>query len=751
MKLKQFKIKALALLMTSALLLTSLTTTVVAEEKQYLPNDITFSSIDSEVDLKQLKALSSNRVYNNTYYPNIISTVDANGNTGNIKNYFSSYSSTSITWKPITVVNQSNCEVYFHFIPNLWYESKDVNGNTVYLNYASTVRDFIGVYLPANSTRTIDMGTFTLPTGATRFMIDSNVTYKDSIGIATWARDEVNAQPVHAGSKVTITNDTTLYWDPYEDTSNVIEFFSRFGLVENSSKLWWAVIPSVQQNKLVLSKGTWSQEYTWTGANIFLKDLPLGVYNFSYNITNSIPNTTLDINKTITGTINHQTNFTRSNNYFWGRDSTSFYAPISVNLFYDYNKDGIQQASESSITDATESAKVTLAPFTDLGYNTDIFVNNNSSSLKVDEVGQVYSSYYGTKYKISGAKSGISITASDIMSGKTVPVNAPVFVYMQPKFTVYYDTDRSGSYSSTNDLKTAGSLYLVNQSNSSQNATVTIKADGTNIDIPTLDSGVYNYTFTPSNTAYQTVTGTITIAPTTETPDTQGYISKTFDVCLQPTKSLAVQAYYDNDYSGTYNTGDTLSTNVVGLTGTEALTTASNTTTVNKLGTYNVNTIASLGSQDKVLVKPSITISRDQMISKTNLSTLYVGIYPPSTLSGTLKDQWNNAVQGVTVAYGGATTNTSATGTFTLTVPYDVTYTSYTLSKTDYKSQTNSTTVKKTNALGTLVINKTFYTVTGVIKDSIGNLIPNAIININGTSSTTNSSGSYTVKVPISE
>lgn len=155
------------------------------------------------------------------------------------------------------------------------------------------------------------------------------------------------------------------------------------------------------------------------------------------------------------------------------------------------------------------------------------------------------------------------------------------------------------------------------------------------------------------------------------------------------------------------------------------------------MGLYNV-TLSKVGYQSVSTGNFLLTESTSKTV---NLSLLNYNI------TGKLVDQWSKPVGGVTVTYNGVSTTTNASGIYTLTTTYQPTAKSITFSKTGYGPLSASTVLTGNTDLGSKTLTKQFFTVSGVVKDVKGNVIKNALIQINGSSITTDQDGKYSIDI----
>lgn len=487
-------------------------------------------------------------MYLDTFTPDILGS-DKDGSVGSINDFTSYAGEDKIVWEPIVITNNSNSNLSVNLVPDIRYETVNVNGDKVVYSWKDTVQNVYHTAATPHETVTIDMGVFELPPGATRFLLDDN----DKLRITSWEAANTDALLQHADSVTTVNANTNrIDWKPGQNVVNIIRFQSRFIVEENSSGLRWATDYRTDQHVKLTNKSTGKiYEYDFTSSIYNIPDIPLGVYDYEYTVTKPLSNVTIDMSETRRGTINHRTNFTRSDNYFWGGDSIYLYAPISVNLFYDFDNDGVQDLNEPTINDDTETKNVRLSPYTTNGYNTDMFVNNNPSSKKVDEAGESYATYTGDKYSVTGAQAGVKITYSNIANGDTVSVNAPVFVYATPTINVVYDIDRNDSVSSS-DHKPNGTLEIGGVKYNVVNGRTTI---------PKIKSGSYTFTF--SDTLNGNVEkGTILITPE-GTPAPDGSIVYTTSLLFDIDTDKTAQVYVDTTHNGVYSDGTTKVNNKV--------------------------------------------------------------------------------------------------------------------------------------------------------------------------------------------
>lgn len=684
------------------------------------------------------RAYNVNRNYNNynVWHIELIGNADSNGNTGLPTDYYTlSADGRTLTMKPIYVNNPHNFPYVVTLYPDFMYERYNASTGLIeeVSSKSTSFSGQLGVHAQANTNGNVISSTsWTVPAGC-KIKLDN----RTQLIHQAWGTAPPNIEVTGTKSLV-VTNSTTL-------TPTV-----NYQLV---NRLNLRVLNYTWNESGTAYSATWGYPKNWTfvriddGSNkvttvnntqsVGLTNFPPGTYNWSY-----VPVGTTDLNS-YPNAINTPP---RSGTFTYTGGIQSFlydahhnqYATVSVGLFYDYNNNGIMDGSESLIDDPTESSKVSLSAYTAGGSTDAIFYNK--SERKVYKIGQVATTYTGSKYTASAGK-GVEITGANINAGDDVKVPAPVYVNGNPTFQLFYDTDRDNIYSSAQDKLANGKITINGVQYTVTNGAFTI---------PSIKSGQYSYTFVPTDSINCTeLTGTITISPS-GTPDTNGIIKYNDTLGLDIQNTVNVKPYYDNDYSGTFNTGDTVLPNVVNLTGADTLASnSSNLVTLWKTGTYNVSSINGLATQDIVLVKPSFTVTVDQMRNKATIPDVMVGIYPPSTVSGVVKDQWAKPVQGATFTYNGSTATTQADGSFTLTVSYSSSATNYKVTKTNYSTLNNSTTVKKTNNLGTIILPKAYFTVSGRILDNEGNLVKDAEVLINGIKTQTNSSGDYSLNVPI--
>lgn len=142
-----------------------------------------------------------------------------------------------------------------------------------------------------------------------------------------------------------------------------------------------------------------------------------------------------------------------------------------------------------------------------------------------------------------------------------------------------------------------------------------------------------------------------------------------------------------------------------------------------------------------------VHISAVDYFGNVSTPTHYQWKVPNYSLTGKLVDQWNKPIEGVAVTYNGVSTVTNTSGVYTLTTTYQPTTNSITFSKTGYSPLSVNTTLIANTDLGSKTLSKQFFTVSGIVKDVKGNVIKNALIQINGSSITTDQDGKYSIDI----
>ncbi len=121
-------------------------------------------------------------------------------------------------------------------------------------------------------------------------------------------------------------------------------------------------------------------------------------------------------------------------------------------------------------------------------------------------------------------------------------------------------------------------------------------------------------------------------------------------------------------------------------------------------------------------------------------------ISPKMNITGTVKDQWNNTIQGAVVEFNGVTTTTNSNGQYSLSVKEDTS--DLTISKAGYTTVSTPKTITEDTNIGTTTLNKNNFDVTGKIVDTTGKGISGVTVKVNNNNSysgTTNASGVYSI------
>ena len=132
----------------------------------------------------------------------------------------------------------------------------------------------------------------------------------------------------------------------------------------------------------------------------------------------------------------------------------------------------------------------------------------------------------------------------------------------------------------------------------------------------------------------------------------------------------------------------------------------------------------------------------------------FLSVEQPGSISGTVTNTSGAAIANATVWYSGATTKTNASGSYTFSnVPATETYT-VTASQNGYQTASNQNVSVSSgiNTTSNFVLTATSTgSIAGTVTNAAGSGIANAIISYSGGASTaiTNSSGSYTLTVPL--
>lgn len=700
---------------------------------------------------KQTRGISDNRVY--TSGTNIITNPDDYGNVPNLSTYMTFNAAKTIaTGKNIELNNVSSEEITVILEYEIPVQIPSVNGGYT----MGTQYGYTGLQLEPNWYGTISIGSPSL-VGITT-ADGQQITYGDTsqtvIRVSGWQMVNTNYSGEITGYKNITCSGNKVYVEPKwtQVKKLIIEQRNVVHTDNKGSKDPFRTYTTLPLEGYYVIRNEWGYVYDTVPASNPISTTTSGSNHYAVYI---------DYVKGPSGYLwpNQIYNPFYSTNsiyyagwYYYYVDSTydSQYTTIEAQLFYDLNRDGIRQANESIIDDPDESKKIVINPFTQAGYTDNMFYDK--ANLKVKRAGQVYATYTGTKYKVTPKVAGVTITPANIGKAEIVKVPAPVFVYVNVSGKLFYDTDRNQSYVSTYDKYANGTL-VINHTLDGVVKTETINVTNGNYNISKIESGTYDYTFTPSDNAnLVSKTGKITIAPIS-TPNTQGISTCTVDIPLQVQNQITIQGYYDNNYSNTYDSGDTLINNtaVVYHDTLNTFTTTNKVINVWNVGKYTVKSLNSMQPKD---VYHNKDISFDITTSKLqsgNAETIYIGYRQPAEIKGTIVNQWGTPIANSIVTYNSYSVTTDSNGNFTLYVPYTVGSKDVVATQTNYTNVAKSLILNPKNNLGTMVQNKNFYTVTGTAKDINGKVIPNVVVRINDKSTTTNSNGVYTMDMPYSK
>lgn len=738
-------------------------------------NNQMFSNLESELEMpvnqKSTKASSYNAIRTYDYntansgvkrLQNILLTDNTGSRIGDYSKYLSlsktSNTNDTVTLKSITVNNKESYNAAFYTQGSIIMQVPNINSTSSSDLYteadSGSITWYAGIGINGNSS-------FTFPEKVTKLTAYDNAgnpmkfVLDSRAAVNVWVQDYSECMPTSI-KNITV-NDSTRIVDfgfNYSLTPVHNGFLNNFLNASNSNS--WSVTPYKNGTVVCTNIANTAEKYTYrytglAGRVIEMPDLRNGVtYNWVYTPDVAGPAYANAISTPATsGTVTFVNNIQYTD---LAVQIDNQYVNIESNLFYDLNRNGKQDAGETSINDSTERNKITLSPYTQDGSGNDMFYQSNPNTKKVIRQGTTFAEYTGTVYKAVKVQNGISITFTDLYKSNVVQVPAPVYVYCNISGKLFYDTDRNVSYASAYDKYANGTLKLTHTLDGvSKTETITVTNGSYNI--AKIESGTYDYTFTPNDNAnLVSTTGKITIAPTS-TPNAQGIATCTVDIPLNVQNQITIQGYYDNNFNDTYDSGDTLIDNTATVYNDKLnmFTTTSKVINVWNAGTYTIKSLNNMQPKDVYYNKDlsfDITVAE---LQSGNAETIYVGYRPPAEITGSIINQWGTPIENTVVTYNGYTATTDSNGDFAINVPYTDGSKDVEATQTNYSNIVKPLTLNPKNNLGKLVQNKNFYTVTGNAKDTNGNVISNAIVTINGKSVKTNSNGVYTIDIPYAE
>ncbi len=690
-------------------------------------------------------AYSKDRLYtfdkNEKYYYLDLNSKDDNGMVGNINNYFSlSPDGTELTVKEITITNQGDYIGTAWLHPQIIYQKPNVNGGFSESYAKPDLFSYRTLHIPPGETKTFEEVTYSLK-GVTddkgnqmKFILDDRASLSLTFQLG-------NNEGKHLGYEyVDIQNNTDIKVRTYFEEINELAFVLREKHFSEDGHL--ITTSAWDRGKLTLKHNdtgtTYVEEdyYTFDGESTKFYDMPKGEYTWTYENSNgkSIPYENYIELPAMTGTFNYKTNLM----HYYVEKNNNKYSEIESNLFYDFDRDGIQDSNEPTINDSAERKKIKVEPFIKGGSTDKMF--HEKENFTVKHPGQVYAEYVGDKYNAVKVQSGVEVTIGDIAHSKTVQVPAPVYVYANVNGKIFYDIDRDNKYTAGIDKYANGTVKI--------NGTNYAVTNGT-FNIPKLESGEYTYTFNSEDGVNIPIkTGVLTVAPS-GTPNAQGIINTSINVPIDIQEKVSVQVYSDNDYTNTRTEGDTITNKKVNISG-PMNGTNNNVFNFWKTGLYNITSIIGLGADDRYDDKLSFNITRNNLIDSNDLE-LEVGYKPPAKINGYVINQWGNYVDDVTFKYNGRTSDTNNEGYFNLTVPYTDQNNEYTLSNPDYETKKGTMSVKPNNNMGTITLNKIFYTISGKITNEDGYPTSGAVVEINEKSVITDNNGNYKMDINIED
>lgn len=119
-------------------------------------------------------------------------------------------------------------------------------------------------------------------------------------------------------------------------------------------------------------------------------------------------------------------------------------------------------------------------------------------------------------------------------------------------------------------------------------------------------------------------------------------------------------------------------------------------------------------------------------------------------ISGTIINQWDKPISGVTITYNNVSTVSDTNGYFTLSAPSKYSDIPLSFDKLDYSHYEINTQLTENIILSQLVVlNKYYFTVSGYARDATNEIIKDASITVDGHKTTTDSTGYYYLEVPI--